>query len=274
MDLCSHLLKKPYCLAHYFDINTLLVSWLVSSFWQEWIQKSNSDLSPNVRFLIKVARDFLHRKKFNKTQSYSWDAMFRKFGALNVPLIRKMLTLDFEVRLTRCELGSVVRVRIRWAKGKRDKTPLSFVIRQRKKTQEYKTTVSKLEHDAITEFWIEEHFKKPSSAILGPVKFYENGKWRIHLCLSSWKFLPCSVKKSSKFMASLHCTKSMLMQRVELNGQGWKYILMHAYWVIIQSDLPFDVWCLIRSFFMIEGHSKFIHHREKRRRKYLQTLKK
>ena len=190
--------------------------------------------------------------------------MFRKFGALNVPLIRKMMTLDFDIRLTRCELGSIVRVRIRWVEGKRDKTPLSFVIRQRKKTQALKTTLSKLEHDSITEFWIEEYFKKPPSmsSNLGPVKFYEKGKWRIHHCVSSWKFLPCSTKKISKFLASIHCTQSMLKKRIELNGQGWKYILMHVYWVMMKSAIPFDVWLNIRAFLMIEGHPKFFHLKE------------
>lgn len=275
MDLCSRLLKKPYCLTHYFDINTLLVSWLVSSFWQEWIQKSKKDLSAAIRFLLKVARDFLHRIKFEKTQSYSWDAMFRKFGALNVPLIRRMMTLDFEIRLTKCELGSIVRMKVRWLEGKRDKTPLSFIIRQRKKAQLLKTTQSTLEHDSITEFWIEEYFKKPPSmsTILGPVKFYENGKWHIHHCLSSWKFLPCSTKKASKFMASLHCTKSMLKKRVELNGQGWKYILMHGYWALRKSNIPFDVWLYIRAFLMIEGHSAFFHTKQEHHRKFSEECK-
>jgi hypothetical protein len=262
MDFCSRLLKKPYCLSHYFDINTLLLSWLVSKFWQEWILKSKPDLSPNIRFLLKVTRDFLHRKKFEKTQSYSWDVMIRKFGSLNVPLIREMTTLDFDIRST------MVRVRIRWIEHRRNKTPLSFVIRRRKEAQSRATTLSKLEHDSITEFWIEEYVRNPSpmSSILRPIKFYENGKWYIHSELSSWKFLPCSIKKISKFMASIHITQSMLLKRVKLNSSGWQRVLMHNYWVIMKLDIPFDIWRCIRDFLMIEGHSRFFYQKVKNER--------
>jgi hypothetical protein len=263
MDVCSHLLKKPYCLAHYFDINTLLLSWLVSKFWLEWIQRSKKELSPNIRFLLKMAKDFIHRTKFGKTQSYSWDSMFRKFGVIKVPLIRRMLTLDFDVRLTRCELGSIVRIRIRWVGGKRDKTPLSYIIRKRKQVQTHTASVSRLELDSITEFWIEEHWTKSSVPMLNPTKFYENGRWITKSCLSPWKFIPCSYKKVEKFMHSLHCTRSMMMKRIEQNDGRWKNILIYIYWVMMQSSLPFDVWCVVRSFLMIEGHSKFIHFSDK-----------
>ena len=65
----------------------------------------------------------------------------------------------------------------------------------------------------------------------------------------------------------------MLKKRVELNGQGWKYILMHGFWALMKSNIPFDVWLDIRAFLMIEGHSAFFHLKQERHRKFSEECK-